>query len=429
MKNWITLLTIFLFLKRLVADIIELPQIPLQVNETHYLDITEFFIEADMDIKVITSDKSWNSSTVKINTTDILKKEYSMQISTESFQVAFQRPSLIVHSQIKNNQKQYFFAVFNNKFDFFLYDITDYNVLNGKVNPIVLLLKTSLLTPDSTTNYEYSACQGLRYRGNVIFYSVCWDWQDRIYIASIDVQGIDEKSKVEQILNYKVSQKQLKNSEFRPSSKYVVFNNAYIFYPKYFNNTSTLENFWYWGFLDIKEGLDEHGWLDFMIPKMKSKIDGLIHNTSNPFAIGDIRMLDNQYLLMTDNNYGIFIFRFFDGTFNLNGEPYLYKLNSYPNRIHVETPSHNVYQIIITTAKSNEVLIFMPIEYGANWSASEVLKLDRIHAFLLPKYYSFGLYGSINSKYLINELYNSVEKIARLSAFLQEIKTLLMTQR
>ena len=382
MKIWIIFWTIFHLLTAVLSEIINLPQVPLQVNETYYLEISKYFEEPNINVKVIASESNC-TSLVNITPTETIKKEFNGQISSESFQVAFPYSSKILHAQISNNKKQYFLALFDNKFDFFIYDITEYNILDGKVDPVKLIMKVSLIKPNPTTIYEYSAWQGLSYREDVIFYSVCWNWQDQVFIASIDIKGLEGSSPSSKPYSYQVYQRHLKGSEYRPGSKYTIFNYQYIFYPKFSDDTSIIENFCFWSLIEVKESDPHHGWLDFMIPQMKAKIESLLSNTTNPFVIGDIRMVDNQYLFMTDNTYGIFVFRFHKGTFKLNGEPYLYKINSNPNRIHIETPNNNEYQIMITTVKANEVLIFMPNKYGANWLPSEVLKLDRIHAFLL----------------------------------------------
>jgi hypothetical protein len=40
--------------------------------------------------------------------------------------------------------------------------------------------------------------------------------------------------------------------------------------------------------------------------------------------------------------------------------------------------------------------------------------LERIHAFQLPKYYSFGLKSALNTDFMVNELYNSMKKTVSL---------------
>ena len=147
-----------------------------------------------------------------------------------------------------------------------------------------------------------------------------------------------------------------------------------------------------------------------MVEHMKVNIG--IFNTSTEviFDIGDVRFMGNQYMFVSEINYGLFIFRFDNITKNYTGESYLYRLNSGPNTMHFEVISPYEYQLILTTVKNNDVLVFQPIKTNCSKSASEILKLDRIHAFGIPKYYAFGTFSAINSKFLINELYNSYEK-------------------
>ena len=149
-----------------------------------------------------------------------------------------------------------------------------------------------------------------------------------------------------------------------------------------------------------------------MLETMKKSIGINNNSTDVLFDIGDIRFLDDQYLFVSEINYGLFIFRFNNdtGVLNYTGEFYLYRLNWGPNTMHFEIINQHEYQLIVSTVNNNEVLVFQLIEIGCNKSASEILKLDRMHAFLIPKYYAFGTLSSINSHFMLNELYNSYEK-------------------
>jgi hypothetical protein len=130
------------------------------------------------------------------------------------------------------------------------------------------------------------------------------------------------------------------------------------------------------------------------------------------FHIADMKVIEH-YLFVTEVNLGIFIFSF--GFLPLYSTDYfLYPLSSYPNKIHVEQYDDYEYQLLVTTVANNEVLIFEPIQTLSTATASEVLKISRIHAFLLPKYYSFGLANTLNNDFMINELYNSMRKTVSL---------------
>lgn len=64
----------------------------------------------------------------------------------------------------------------------------------------------------------------------------------------------------------------------------------------------------------------------------------------------------------------------------------------------------------MSTTTPNEILVFEPIEYGVRLSAESVLRLDRMFATSIPKYYSFGAKATLNQNYIVQEMYNSKDK-------------------
>jgi hypothetical protein len=131
----------------------------------------------------------------------------------------------------------------------------------------------------------------------------------------------------------------------------------------------------------------------------------------NKFEIGDLEFQD-RFLFITDLNYGVFVLEFNETSpddFDITSK-YLYRLTSKPNRIHIEKPNHTEYIIMITAIASNKVLIFDPIPYKTKENAESILKLDSVNAFKISTFYSFGIMNSINNDFVINELYNSMEK-------------------
>lgn len=83
---------------------------------------------------------------------------------------------------------------------------------------------------------------------------------------------------------------------------------------------------------------------------------------------------------------------------------------SEPNDMHLEKINENAYSITVTTTKNNEVMVFEELQYNSTLPVSSVLRLNRIHAFCIPNYYSFGMKTTINTNFLINEMYNSKDK-------------------
>lgn len=130
------------------------------------------------------------------------------------------------------------------------------------------------------------------------------------------------------------------------------------------------------------------------------------------FDISDFVIINN-FLFVSELNYGIFVLILGPGLF-VPVDIYLYPLTSAANKIHVQNYNMDEYQLVVSTTLNNEVLIFEKFDMNKTYKASEILKIDRIHAFLLPKYYSFGLINSINDKFLINEMYNSMKKTVSL---------------
>jgi hypothetical protein len=77
-------------------------------------------------------------------------------------------------------------------------------------------------------------------------------------------------------------------------------------------------------------------------------------------SISDIKTLEG-YLLISEINYGIFVFNFSIFPF-YEMDSFLYPLTSSPNKIYVEKHDDYQYQVLVTTVANNEVLIFEPIK-------------------------------------------------------------------
>jgi len=146
----------------------------------------------------------------------------------------------------------------------------------------------------------------------------------------------------------------------------------------------------------------------YIIDYMKELME-LSSDDAHYFHVTDIKVVNNL-LFISEMNSGIYVFEFQLNTFEIK-DFFLYPLTSSPNMIYVERQNDYQYQLLVSTVENNEILIFEPIKVNQqDFKVSEVLKINRIHAFSLPKYYSFGLINSLNDDFMLNELYNSMKK-------------------
>jgi hypothetical protein len=245
-----------------------------------------------------------------------------------------------------------------------------------------------------------------------------------IYAVSVQFKNIGRISSLRNI-GVKTYRSGPLKTEYKTGSKYTVAYDKYIIYPNYSDDTKYLESVCFSNIINTETQAEgESGCFENLVEKMNSLIGVTYKSKIDNFKIEDLKFMDDQYLFMTDNNFGIFIFRFHNRTFEIIDEPYLYNLNSNPNTMHFEVACHFEYQLIVNTVKANDVLIFQPIGYKSNKAPNELLKLDRIHAFLIPRYYAFGYFASINKKFLISEMYNSLEKTVSIRVSSREIDTL-----
>ena len=212
------------------------------------MDFDSYFTSAAMDYKPLSSEK-YCKSEVEVSTPNPITLVYKKEISSDTFQISLPFPSRMIHYQVTNNDKLYYLAFYTNDFQFSIYDISNYNVLDGSVEPVQQVLTLSFSKNSPYTNIDFYGCQGLEFRGDVIFYTLCWDAKGKSYIVHIDVKGF-EKLPPHRYPTYRVTVSPPLNFWYRVGSKYTVAYDTYIVYPKFSNNTNVIEAFCYLNFLN-----------------------------------------------------------------------------------------------------------------------------------------------------------------------------------
>ena len=194
---------------------------------------------------------------------------------------------------------------------------------------------------------------------------------------------------------------------YQPGSPYSTFmGGGYIFYPVYQPGTEIVNQFWYDNVVYIQPLLRCY---EEIIAQMKEAA-GINKDTDYSFIVTDVKIV-GFFVLISEANNGIFVLKI--GEFSSYiAEVFLYPLTSIPNQIYTECYNDFEYKILVSTVQNNEVIVFQDIKLLYINNASEVLKLDRIYGFFIPKFYSFGLINSLNDHFIINELYNSMRKTA-----------------
>ena len=234
------------------------------------------------------------------------------------------------------------------------------------------------------------------------FYMLWKDGKGDYYVAYINTKYMTSINRTEIILSASHSGR-IKLHNINPTRFEFLFDQFIMFY----NETKDIEFFAY--------NFDDPNHRDtFNIKGLKACLEGLFKDKAAiEYNIGDL-LFEDEYLFITDLSYGIFVIQLNqiqDEHLSLNTTSwYLYALTSGPNQIHLERVNSFKYQITVSTTTPNEILVFEPIEYGVKLSSESVLRLDRMFATSIPKYYSFGSKTTLNQNYIVQEMFNSKDK-------------------
>jgi hypothetical protein len=111
-----------------------------------------------MDIKAVTTtDDPDCKSEIHLTSPCPIKQEYNKKISDENYQVSLPYPSQIIHYQVNSYSKIYYLAYYTFDYEFFLYDISNYNMVDMQEKAIGLVKKVDLKHPDLLNYYDYCA--------------------------------------------------------------------------------------------------------------------------------------------------------------------------------------------------------------------------------------------------------------------------------
>lgn len=300
--------------------------------------------------------------------------------------------------------KAYYLAFYDNNLQFSIYDISNFNRLEDKENTIVFM-ESIHLRGHFPFYYDYEGCNGL-YFNNDRFYSLCWDTQKNVYVAGVVAKNLRDIQHSQKVVLSSWQSGAL-HTRMQSVNSFDLMFYRYILYI----DRSQTERFCFTDFIKNKPLKVEENYCVKDIMLLIKRSMGLADTADNPvLSIGDM-LFQDRFLYITDTNHGIFVIELED----MNGDVkavscYLYALTSGPNDIHLERVNEDTYQLAVSTTLQNEVIVFEEIAYNTTLPTSSILRLNRIHAFCIPRYYSFGMKSAINNNFLVNELYNSKDK-------------------
>ena len=289
---------------------IRLPQIPLLLNETYRLDLEQYFREPNMEYGVFDNKSEECSSYINITTPDPIVEKYTYTIKQGVNQISFECSSKLVKFQDSSNKQRFYMAFYTSDFDFYIYDISNFNELcKEKDQSVKLVLRQSFLQLEPDKIRQFESCEGLRIRDDNIFYTLCSDYEGNIDVVNIQVKGLNnmqsDNSNIKRVILWAT---RLHNTNYVPGTLYTVFADRYIYYPKYTEDSENLEVFCFDDFINPTKSDNSSPLLKCtfgLVNEMKRQISNDIDEIYE-LKVSDLSIIDN-YLFISEVEYGIFV--------------------------------------------------------------------------------------------------------------------------
>jgi hypothetical protein len=118
----------------------------------------------------------------------MVTQRYKLQISTGAEKIAYESSSKLVFFENGSSQKLFFVGIYTSDLKFMLFNISDFNRFGHDEIPVALIGTANL----QSGSEGYKGCYGLHYREPLIFYTVCAEYDDTIYVVNVETIGLSK---------------------------------------------------------------------------------------------------------------------------------------------------------------------------------------------------------------------------------------------